>query len=100
MQKLSTAPSSHALLGEAKAAAATLAKLDPQAGLQVRHLLADGRLAGIQRGLRCGKAATPDDGGENPEKLQIDIVELDHRGLPSGRHIAQADMNVRATFFF
>ncbi|GLO44365.1 hypothetical protein PPUN109347_09270 [Pseudomonas putida] len=89
----------HALLGEAKAAAPALAELDPQAGLQVRHLFADGRLAGVERGLRRRKTTAPDDGGEYPEQLQVDIVELDHRSLPAGRHIALADMNIRALFF-
>ncbi len=90
----------HALLGKAKTAAPALAELDPEAGFQVSHLFADGRLTRVQCGLRCGKATAPDDGGEYSEELQIDIVELDHRGLPAGRHIAKADMNVRALFFF
>ncbi|MND93377.1 hypothetical protein D3C80_855630 [compost metagenome] len=90
----------HPLLGQAKAAAPALAELDPEAGFQVRHLLADRRLASVQRGLRGGKATAPDNRGENPEQFQVDIVELDHHGLPVGRHIVAADMNARALLFF
>ena len=90
----------HALLGQVKAAAPALAEFDPESGFQMGHLFADGRLAGIERCLRCRKATAPDDGGENPEKLQIDIVELDHGGLLAVRHIVLADMSVRPLFFF
>ncbi|GHS80445.1 hypothetical protein PPUJ20066_49700 [Pseudomonas putida] len=90
----------HALFGQAKATAPALAQLDPKAGFQVRHLFADGRLAGVEGGLRRRKATAPDDGGEYPEELQIDVVELDHWGLLAVRHIALADMSVRPLFFF
>jgi hypothetical protein len=66
----------------------------------VCHLLADSRLASIQCGLRRGKATAPDNGGEYPEQFQINIVELNHHGLPAGRHIVAADMNERALLFF
>ncbi|MNV84813.1 hypothetical protein D3C71_1787120 [compost metagenome] len=86
------------MLGQAKATAPALAELDPQAGFQMRHLFAYGRLAGIERGLCRRKAAAPDDRGEYPEQFKVDIVQLDHRSLPAGCHIASADMNTRALF--
>ncbi|WP_324805290.1 hypothetical protein U9R80_12050 [Pseudomonas sp. JQ170C] len=66
----------------------------------MRHLFADRRLTGIEGGLRRGKATAPDNGGENPEQFQVDIVELDHHRLPTVRHIAAADMNAPVLLFF
>ncbi|MCY1209465.1 hypothetical protein D9M72_211170 [compost metagenome] len=74
----------HTLLGQAEATAAALAELDPEAGLQVAHLFADGGLTGIQGRLGSGKAPAFDDRGEDPKQLQVDIVQLDHVGLPLG----------------
>ncbi|MCY1370895.1 hypothetical protein D9M69_580120 [compost metagenome] len=46
------------------------------------HLLADGGLARVERGLGGGKPPAFDDGGEDPEELQVDIMQLDHGGPP------------------
>ncbi|MNP22717.1 hypothetical protein D3C76_1154010 [compost metagenome] len=71
----------HALLGEPETAAPALAELDPEARLQLAHLFADGGLADIEGGLGGGEAAAANDGLENPQQFQVDVVELDHRYL-------------------
>ncbi|MNT55224.1 hypothetical protein D3C72_1924440 [compost metagenome] len=84
----------HALFGQAKAAAPALAEFDPEAGFQVGHLFADGRLPGIQRRLRGRETAAADNRGKHPEQFQVDIVQLDHLGPPACGRIGNADMSI------
>ncbi|MNS95993.1 hypothetical protein D3C72_1302740 [compost metagenome] len=66
------------LLGQAEAAAAALAELDAEARLQVAHLLADGGLGDVEGCLGGREATAFDDGVEDPQQLQVHVVQLDH----------------------
>jgi hypothetical protein len=70
-----------AFFREAETGASAVTQAQTKACLQLRHVFADARCTDVENRLRRGEATASHDGFEDPQQLEIRVLNL-HRAAP------------------